>query len=300
MVFRFAGEVSNLLRYISVFSAAAFRKSARSLVTCRAVPAPEAIFERLGGHKVRTMSPLTKEAGDFRPIWWLWLPCAMVIAALLIRIFKANIYWEWMESEIGFFEIGTVVVFFCAAAMGVTILRQRCKLPVSWLRWWILLATAGCVYVAGEEMSWGQHYFGWETPEVIRGLNDQSETNIHNMSSWFDQKPRLLLEFGILLGGIAYPIWARGRQVFPRCDWRYWIWPTPLVLPTALIVFAIRLPERFARVFDWVLPPPLDIRASEVQEFYIAWFLLLYLGSIARRLGGKNANVPNAGGANAC
>ena len=58
------------------------------------------------------MNPLTKGVGDFRPIWWLWLPCAMVIAALLIRMFKADIYWEWIESEIGFFEIGTVVVFF--------------------------------------------------------------------------------------------------------------------------------------------------------------------------------------------
>ena len=87
--------------------------------------------------------------------------------------------------------------------------------------------------------------------------------------------------------------------MFPQGDWRYWIWPTPVVLPTALIVLAIRLPERFARGFDWVLPPPLDIRASEVQEFYIAWFLLLYLRSIARRLGGKNTNGANVSGANA-
>ena len=35
----------------------------------------------------------------------------------------------------------------------------------------------------GEEASWGQHLFGFETPQVLSGLNAQNETNLHNL--WF-------------------------------------------------------------------------------------------------------------------
>lgn len=33
----------------------------------------------------------------------------------------------------------------------------------------------------GEEISWGQRVFGWETPGPIAGLNAQGETNLHNL-----------------------------------------------------------------------------------------------------------------------
>ena len=36
------------------------------------------------------------------------------------------------------------------------------------------------VFVAGEELSWGQHIFEFTTPEFLRGLNRQNEFNVHN------------------------------------------------------------------------------------------------------------------------
>jgi hypothetical protein len=33
----------------------------------------------------------------------------------------------------------------------------------------------------GEELSWGQHYFGYATPDSLSGLNQQGELNFHNM-----------------------------------------------------------------------------------------------------------------------
>lgn len=32
----------------------------------------------------------------------------------------------------------------------------------------------------GEEISWGQHFFEWESPEVFEAYNYQDETNLHN------------------------------------------------------------------------------------------------------------------------
>lgn len=36
-------------------------------------------------------------------------------------------------------------------------------------------------FAAGEEISWGQRIFGWETPEKITAINAQNETNLHNL-----------------------------------------------------------------------------------------------------------------------
>ena len=43
-----------------------------------------------------------------------------------------------------------------------------------------LLAVAALL-VAGEEASWGQWYFGWQTPDAWAAVNRQGETNLHNL-----------------------------------------------------------------------------------------------------------------------
>ncbi len=209
----------------------------------------------------------------------------MVVVVIAARAFDSGVYSRWIESETGILEIPTAAVYLLAAILGTLIFRRRRVLPAPWLGWWMIAGTLGCVYVAGEETSWGQHFFGWQTPESIRVLNDQAETNLHNMSSWFDQKPRFVLELGIFLAGIGYPLWtrARGPAAAAPTSWRYWFWPTGIVFPTALFVLFVKLPERVAKWSDLSLAPPMDFRASELQEFYIAWFLLLYFGSVWRR-----------------
>jgi len=47
-----------------------------------------------------------------------------------------------------------------------------------------------CIVAAGEEMSWGQRIFNFQTPDFIARANRQSEFNLHNLfvlsggSSW--------------------------------------------------------------------------------------------------------------------
>lgn len=45
---------------------------------------------------------------------------------------------------------------------------------------YIVLA-AGIFFLIGEEISWGQRIFGWETSETLKELNKQEETNLHNI-----------------------------------------------------------------------------------------------------------------------
>lgn len=51
----------------------------------------------------------------------------------------------------------------------------------------LLLLGLLCLVCFGEEISWGQRIFGWQTPDTIKELNVQQETNIHNLW-WFDHR----------------------------------------------------------------------------------------------------------------
>ena len=212
---------------------------------------------------------------------------AILVVELGFRIFNEQLYRRLWESELGPVETGTVVVLVPGILFGLLALRQAANLPAKWLTGWLVLIIAGSFYFGGEEASWGQHWFGWATPGAVSALNDQGETNLHNTSSWLDQKPRLFLEMGVLAGGLLYPLVLRLRRQERPSDPRdihYWLWPTKQLLPTALLATAINLPQRLEKFVGWPIPYPLDIRVSETQEFYFALFLALYLWSFKKRL----------------
>ena len=225
------------------------------------------------------------------PSWaWIWLPIAALAVELGFRILNEPVYRIFWQSELGPVETGTVVVLLSGILAGLMALQKVGKLPTRWLTGWLILAIVGSIYFCGEEASWGQHWLGWETPQAMSNLNDQDETNLHNTSSWLDQKPRLLLELGGLVGGLLYPsyLWFRQRT-WPSdpADVHYWVWPDRQLLPTALLAIAIGLPQRLENLFGWPVPYPLDIRASETQELYFALFISLYLCSFQKRLYAK-------------
>ena len=216
---------------------------------------------------------------------WLTLPLALflfVIAGWLLL--EQDTYVYWFEREIGFIELATPTVLIIAVVYGIKMLKNLKRLPVAWLRIWVVLITLSCVYFAGEELSWGQQIFGWDTPENIKTLNDQQETNIHNMSSWFDQKPRFLLELWVIFGGIFIAAWRKLKsEIFDSNSWQYWFWPGFACFPAALLAEIAKLPKRMKDVLD-VRPDFGEIRYSELQELMFAAFLFCYLLSIYKRL----------------
>lgn len=214
----------------------------------------------------------------------LYLPVALLLIFFLVRYIEPEFYRKWIESEQGVLEWGVPLILLPGIYYGIKAGRLSKGLVEVKTRFWFILVTLGSIYFAGEELSWGQHLFFWETPETIGAINDQNETNLHNMSSWFDQKPRIALELWALIGGIFMPVYycLRKEELRPE-NWQYWFWPTFVCLPVAVIAIMIKIPERIKDIFG--LPPyAFEVRWSEVQEFYFAIFLSLYLVSVYRRL----------------
>ena len=81
----------------------------------------------------------------------------------------------YLYGENGWIEILTVVFLLIAILFGMIFLLLY-KIPDhGWVQWWMVLLVLGSLYFAGEELSWGQHIFGWETSEYWQTLNDQGK-----------------------------------------------------------------------------------------------------------------------------
>ena len=91
----------------------------------------------------------------------------------------------------------------------------------------------------GEEMSWGQHVFGWKTPESMAKVNVQAETNLHNMSGYFAD--HVFIAGTLLYGGIV-PIMAAVSPVWRRIFGHFGVVVGSVGLAVGFIVVTLNQP----------------------------------------------------------
>ena len=213
------------------------------------------------------------------------LPLAVLLIPHIGYVFGAQFLKNGVYSEFGIVENLTGVFLFFAVLSGLRTLMAKPFPEVRFLFAWVALFTLGCFYFMGEEISWGQTYFHWATPATWGSLNDQAETNLHNVAGIFDQVPRVLLSIGTFLGGVVIPIYLRStrRELSSERIW-YWIFPPIELLPVALFATLVAIPGKTAKALHFTLPISFTEGAGELKEALLALFLFLYLLSIARRI----------------
>lgn len=185
---------------------------------------------------------------------------------------------HFLKRESGFVELSTVLFLFVAIGLCISSLRITRRLHLSrYLRAWLVLMIAGATYFALEELSYGQHIFGWGTPGMIEKLNDQGETNLHNMSALFDQVPRTLLTLAILVGGVIMPLYRHFRHItLSESNRFYWQWPTLDCVTIGLLAMLIR---PFFSVVETDI-----VNTGETKEQLFGLFIMIYCLSIYTRL----------------
>ena len=188
-----------------------------------------------------------------------------------------------LKGESGMVEIATFLflligIGFCVSSL---IIIRRLELS-AFLKGWLLLLILGAAYFALEEISYGQHMFGWGTTDSWKELNDQDETNLHNVHALFDQVLRALLTLGILVGGVVLPLYRHFRKIqLDESNRFYWQWPTLDCVSIGLLVILIR-PIQMVHDSD-------VISTGESKEMFVALFILLYGVSLHSRLKRKAA-----------
>jgi len=221
-----------------------------------------------------------KNTYGIHPLFWLWLPMLWMVAQVasefifpkeaILNFHKENGVHEWIQFTL------MIGVFALAIRTLKSMKRPRNK----WLATWIIIAAIGSFYVAFEEISWGQWIFKWTTPENMKALNYQGETNLHNTSKWFNQKPRLLLEIGIIFGGIIIPVLSMLKPKWLPERFNI-IYPPNCLIIIASIYTIAKFSHKFSRMaFD----EKIFQRSSEIEELYLYFFVFLYMIVLHKRI----------------
>jgi len=216
---------------------------------------------------------------DINKIIWLVLPILVAAMPYVVRFISLDSD-RYMYGEKGIIENLTVVFLVVAIIAAILFLKNNAT-NFKIISVWMIIFLLGAIYYAGEEISWGQHYFGWGTPEQWTEFNDQQETNLHNTAAIFDQIPRTLLSLAALIGGVCIPLYRRSKHHVPSKESFYdWLLPTYVCLPAALLSLLVSWHEKIYEVLGAAIPAVVDIRAGETKECLLALFMMMYALSI--------------------
>ncbi len=157
-------------------------------------------------------------------------------------------FWAPLYREDGLFEWLTFYGFVVAAVLFGAAAWRSIRLGTAshgsqWL--WLSFALIS-ILIAGEEISWGQRVFGWQTPDWLAEANKQNETNVHNLVQI----------------GWWYPFIATAMTV---------------VMVVARWRLRPRAPEFYRRAF-----PPLVQWPS--LAFIFVWTVFLYQGEVVEEI----------------
>ena len=227
---------------------------------------------------------------------WLFAPILIFLIFLIINHLNPTFFSEFFQGEKGFIENGTFFILLISIITNFSVIK-KIKTKIYDIQYFLMiLFLIGLVYFAGEEISWGQHWFNWETNNFFKNFNDQSETNFHNISSWFDQKPRFLLIIFVIFGGIILPFsFNNNKNTFLlKSDSMKLFCPSFCSFPSSLMCLFIYSLDNLYKILCHgtagvdikckYIPQLFVFRTSEIIELYFALFLLIYILSINLKL----------------
>ena len=196
-------------------------------------------------------------------------------------------YNNFVWSENGLVEILQVIFLIAAQTFLIMFVKRNFSNLDKNLRIFLILYLIGIFYYLFEEVSWGQHIFGWQTPEIISNINNQNETNIHNISSLFNELPRNLLLIWCGLSFYIVKFWQKKYFNFSRI-----IYPSKNLKFVSILIIFFFIPNLLVDKFNLAPGHPAEnstdillniffeiitfnfVRLSELQELLFNLYLV--------------------------
>ncbi len=183
------------------------------------------------------------------------------------------------EDQIG--ENLQVVLWVVTFVLCLAVMRDVWRQGRNLIALLYLLLCVGIVFLVGEEISWGQRLFGWETAQWMKEINRQDENTLHNIDG-----VQIAFKWAHLLIG-AYGLFLPLLLLRPRAPKSYreigaFLVPHFILIPYFAFDFFWRLHANF-----WT--PPRKYRFflseyAEVIELILAvGFLLFMIHQLRRR-----------------
>lgn len=207
----------------------------------------------------------------------------VIILALSLTLMAMPVsrgFYDWLVSENRPVELLTFLALLLAAYTGLRLaLHYHRLVPEPLISGFLTVFSVGLLFVALEEVSWGQSLFDFETPAHWSVVNKQGETNLHNLPVVNEVFEILRLAFGV--GGLM-SIWLFQRGVFAEPLQRSVdLLAAPPVLRNWFLIIAILAALDLMNIFVPVIHRPVLLKIAaalpEVLELLIgiaAWFYM--------------------------
>lgn len=207
----------------------------------------------------------------------------LILTFLLVALLMGQPGFEHIGAEDNLIEnIGALAFLGSAIAFAWIGWKSR---PEK-LRVLIFVGLAGLfLFIAGEEISWGQRIFGWETPAWMKEHNIQGETSIHNLAV-----------FNVYGETEIRPFWERlfsMNRMFSMF-WLAWCFMLPIAvalsgscrklatylkIPVPSVVFGVAFLTIYisAKLFIRVYQPG-EIHNAQIDELKECFYALIFFG----------------------
>jgi hypothetical protein len=204
--------------------------------------------------------------------------------AILPRPGEEAYRWIHGESPHGIIENATALFFFLGAGWFMAAFSASCgNATPGFLRVGYFILALSALFVALEEINYGQFFLNFETPDVIGALSTKDEFNLHNL---YGNKParrlNLIATIGFPMLFIVLPLLANLRYRLPA--WFHNL--AGLFLPgRCLMLFAIlaQLATWLDDIFGWFNVANAWTRATEFKELYWGMGIFFWARILCRR-----------------
>lgn len=215
---------------------------------------------------------------------------APVLAFLFPHLFLlTGGYFEWImpvPREIGFVENASALFFLIAGVYAFVLARKDISRGIFLLRPALIFYGVLAILVALEEISYGQHFLHFSSPEWFLENNFNEEVNLHNLGA--DSISHAMRTGGYLivsLFGIVAPLVVLyGSVNIPKGSVIQYFIPTAwMIVPSLFHLFA-NLPKNILKVLPdgpaMVDTAPYFAESGEYEEYMLGVWVILFVVSI--------------------
>jgi hypothetical protein len=231
-----------------------------------------------------------------------WL--VYVVAPIAILIFPhiflvTGGYEAWImptPREGGFVENATALIFLSAGLYALYLIKADMGKETTFLRAALFMFGLTAIWVCLEEISYGQHFFGYATPEWFMAHNKNRELNFHNLGQ--DAPSYALKTAGYVLVitlGIIAPLMVKlmkaGYAAFdisvselPTRGIVYYLVPSQWMITPSLLHLFANLPKNIIRTFpggeEFIESSYYFGESGEYEEYMLGVWVFLYIVSV--------------------
>lgn len=161
-------------------------------------------------------------------------------------------YHPFIWNESGFIENIQALILFLTILQLIFLFFLKKNVSLL-LRYFMILNIVGISYIFFEEISWGQHFFNYKSPEIFLNKNSlfynrQGEFNLHNISNMFNEIPRALI---LIWCSLSIPI-LRLMNYSKIIDLNIVIEPNKNLINLSYLILLISLPDLIINKFDLI------------------------------------------------